>query len=158
MFSGSVIGRARTRSKRKAEAAACYDWEARDMRRALLPCCVITVFALICCVGFSASGAGDAKSGAASVTFTKDVAPIFYRNCAQCHRPGEIAPMSLLTYKDARPWARAMKNAVVTKTMPPWFADTNFGHFANERRLKQNEIDTIANWVDAGAAEGDAKD
>src|SRR5881397_1678916 len=93
-----------------------------------------------------------------SVTFNKDVLPILQKNCQNCHRPGQIAPMSLLTYKDARPWAKAMKNAVVTGTMPPWFADPNYGHFLNERRLKQSEIDTIAKWADGGAPEGDAKD
>jgi len=95
---------------------------------------------------------------AASVTFNKDVLPVLQKNCQGCHRPGQIAPMSLLSYKDARPWAKAMKNAVVTGTMPPWFADSNYGHFLNERRLKQSEIDTIAKWVDAGAPEGDVKD
>ena len=88
---------------------------------------------------------------APAVTFNKDVLPILQKNCQNCHRPGQIAPMSLLTYTDARPWARAMKNAVVTKTMPPWFADPNYGHFMNERRLKQAEIDTIAKWLDAGS-------
>lgn len=98
------------------------------------------------------------QSAASSVTFNKDVLPILQKNCQGCHRPGQIAPMSLLSYKDARPWARAMKNVVVTKTMPPWFADPQYGHFLNERRLKQSEIDTIAKWADAGAPEGDAKD
>jgi hypothetical protein len=93
-----------------------------------------------------------------SVTFNKDVLPVLQKNCQGCHRPGQIAPMSLLSYKDARPWAKAMKNAVVTGTMPPWFADSNYGHFLNERRLKQSEIDTIAKWVDAGAPEGAVKD
>ena len=68
-----------------------------------------------------------------TVTFNKDVLPVLQKNCQGCHRPGQIAPMSLLTYKDARPWAKAMKNAVVTGTMPPWFADPNYGHFLNER-------------------------
>src|SRR5215475_14234911 len=98
------------------------------------------------------------QTPAAAVTFNKDVLPILQKNCQGCHRPGQIAPMSLLTYKDARPWAKALKNAVVTRTMPPWFADPNYGHFLNERSLKQTEIDTIAKWVDAGAPEGDAKD
>src|SRR5215813_356140 len=93
-----------------------------------------------------------------SVTFNKDVLPILQQNCQGCHRPGQIAPMSLLTYKDARPWAKAIKNAVVTRAMPPWFADPSYGHFSNERRMKQAEIDTIAKWADAGAPEGDAKD
>src|SRR5262250_2047670 len=79
---------------------------------------------------------------AASATFNKDVLPILQKNCQGCHRPGQIAPMSLLTYKEARPWAKALKNAVVTRAMPPWFADPNYGHFLNERSLKQTEIDT----------------
>ena len=62
------------------------------------------------------------------VTFNKDVLPVLQKNCQRCHRPGEIAPMSLLTYRDARPWAKAMKEAVLTKKMPPWFAEQ--GHFA----------------------------
>src|SRR5690349_693398 len=66
-------------------------------------------------------------------TFNKDVLPVLQKNCQQCHRPGQIAPMSLLTYKDARPWAKAIKNAVLKKTMPPWFADSQYGHFSNER-------------------------
>src|SRR5262249_15882416 len=92
------------------------------------------------------------------VTFTKDVLPVLQRNCQSCHRPGQIAPMSFLTYKDARPWAKAMKTAAVTKKMSPWCADPQFGHFANERSLKPEEIEIIAKWADTGAVEGDAKD
>ena len=72
-----------------------------------------------------------AQTAARSVTFNRDVVPILQKNCQTCHRPGQIAPMSLLTYKDARPWARAIKNAVVARTMPPWFADPEYGHFRN---------------------------
>ncbi len=99
-------------------------------------------------------------AGAASspVTFNKDVLPILQEHCQSCHRPGQIAPMSFLTYEDARPWAKAMKVAVVTKKMPPWFADPKFGHFANDPTLQQNDIETIANWADNGAMAGDAKD
>ncbi|HME98994.1 MAG TPA: cytochrome c, partial [Terriglobia bacterium] len=96
------------------------------------------------------------QTPSAAVTFNKDVLPILQKNCQGCHRPGQIAPMSLLTYKEARPWAKALKDAVVTRAMPPWFADPNYGHFLNERSLKQTEIDTIAKWVDAGAPEGEA--
>jgi hypothetical protein len=99
-----------------------------------------------------------AQTPAAPVTFNKDVLPILQKNCQGCHRPGQIAPISLLTYKEVRPWAKALKNAVVARTMPPWFADPNYGHFFNERRLKQTEVDTIAKWVDTGAPEGDTKD
>ncbi len=93
-----------------------------------------------------------------SITFHKDVEPILQRNCQSCHRPGQAAPMSFLTYQNVRPWAKAMKTAVATRKMPPWFADPHFGHFANDRSLKQADIDTIAKWADSGAAEGDAKD
>src|SRR5215471_5322964 len=92
------------------------------------------------------------------VTFSKDVAPIFFKNCAACHRPDDIAPMSLLTYKDARPWARSIKEKVTTRQMPPWSADPHFGEFANNAQLSQNDIDTIAAWVDQGAREGNASD
>jgi hypothetical protein len=95
---------------------------------------------------------------AATPTFQKDVLPILQNHCQGCHRPGEIAPMPLLTYTDARPWAKAMKTAVVTEKMPPWFADPNFGHFANDRRLSPAEIATLSSWADGGAPEGDKKD
>jgi hypothetical protein len=93
-----------------------------------------------------------------SVTFHKDVEPILRRNCQNCHRPGQAAPMSLLTYQSARPWAKAMKAAVATRKMPPWFADPRYGHFVNDRSLQQGDIDTISQWADTGATEGDAAD
>lgn len=99
-----------------------------------------------------------AASNATPVTFYKDVLPILQKNCQGCHRPGEIAPFSLLSYTEARPWAKAMKVAVVTEKMPPWFADPKYGHFANDRRLSQNDINTLVSWADTGAAEGDKKD
>src|SRR5260370_40402590 len=95
---------------------------------------------------------------AADVTFNKDVLPILQKNCQSCHRPGEIGPSSFLTYQSTRPWAQAIKEAVLTKKMPPWFADPRFGHFANDRRLTEADIKTLVAWVDAGAAEGDPKD
>jgi len=98
------------------------------------------------------------NSPAKSVTFNRDVAPILFKNCAECHRPGEAAPMSLLSFKDARPWARSIREKVVSRQMPPWHADPHVGEFANDRRLSKSEIDTISAWVDAGAPEGDAKD
>ena len=93
-----------------------------------------------------------------SATFTKDVLPILQKNCQDCHRPGQLAPMSFLTYRETRPWARAMKLAVISKKMPPWFADSHYGHFLNDRSLSQRDIDTIGAWADAGAPEGDGKD
>jgi mono/diheme cytochrome c family protein len=94
----------------------------------------------------------------AQPTFSKDVAPILFEHCTQCHRPGEIAPMSLLTYQDARPWARAIQRNVVRRSMPLWHADPAFGTWLNDRRLTQAEIDTIVHWVDAGAPQGDPRD
>src|SRR6187401_2395632 len=76
-----------------------------------------------------------AFAAAEDVTFNKDVLPILQKNCQVCHRPGEIGPMSFLTYEGTRPWAKAIKEAVLTRKMPPWFADPEVGHFANERRL-----------------------
>src|SRR5437879_13051536 len=93
-----------------------------------------------------------------SVTFNKDVLPILQKNCQTCHRPGEIAPMSFMTYKDTRPWAKAMKTAVLSRQMPPWFADPNCGHLANDRTLSDATIKTLAAWADGGAVEGNAKD
>jgi mono/diheme cytochrome c family protein len=98
------------------------------------------------------------QTGVGAVTFNRDVLPILQKNCQVCHRPGEIAPMSLLTYEDARPWARAMKTAAVTRRMPPWFADPAYGRFAHARRLTDAEIATLAAWADSGAVQGDPKD
>src|SRR5436190_1820925 len=86
-----------------------------------------------------------------AVTFNKDVLPILQKNCQTCHRPGEVAPMSLLTYESARPWAKAMKQAVLTKQMPPWFADPKYGEFRNEPKLTDADRKTLAAWADAGA-------
>ena len=91
-------------------------------------------------------------------TFTKDVVPILQARCQTCHRPGEAAPMSLLTYQEVRPWAKAIKEAVLLRRMPPWFADSSVGHFKNDRSLSQSEISTLISWVDTGAPEGNAKD
>jgi hypothetical protein len=91
-------------------------------------------------------------------TFSKDVAPILQRNCQMCHRPGEAAPFSLLTYEQARPWAKAIEAAVLQRKMPPWFADPKVGHFANDRTLSQSDIDTLVGWVNAGAPLGNPQD
>src|SRR5215472_6237012 len=86
--------------------------------------------------------AATSAIAAPQVTFNKDVLPILQKNCQSCHRPGEIGPSSFLTYESTRPWAKAIKNAVVTKKMPPWFADPKYGHFANDRSLNANDIET----------------
>ena len=92
------------------------------------------------------------------VTFHKDVLPILQKNCQSCHRPGEIAPMSFLTYETTRPYARAIKTAVTSRTMPPWFADPQHGRFMNDRSLSAADIDTLARWADGGAVAGDPAD
>lgn len=92
-----------------------------------------------------------------AVSFSKDVAPIIQKNCQACHRPGEVAPMSFMSYKEVRPWAKSIREKVVTRQMPPWFADPKHGEFSNDCRLSQKEIDTIVAWVDGGAAEGNPK-
>ena len=92
------------------------------------------------------------------VTFNKDVAPIIQKNCQGCHRPGEVAPMSFMSYKEVRPWAKSIREKVVTREMPPWFADPKHGEFENDCRLLQKDIDTIVAWVEGGAKEGDPKD
>jgi hypothetical protein len=107
---------------------------------------------MVCCLSLVASAATG------SVTFSKDVAPILQKNCQGCHRPGEAAPMPLETYQQARPWAKAMKQAILARKMPPWFADPQYGHFRNDRSLAQKDIDTLVAWVDAGAPEGDPRD
>jgi hypothetical protein len=91
-------------------------------------------------------------------TFNKEVAPILFARCTSCHRPGEIAPMSLLTYEDARAWARSIGKQVALGTMPPWHAESAYGPFVNDRRLTAAEKDTIARWVNAGAPRGRAED
>ena len=105
-------------------------------------------------IALLASLAGASAAAADTPTFYKDVLPILQTNCQTCHRPGEVAPMSLLTFEQARPWAKAIQKAVVSRQMPPWFADPDVGHFANERRLSTRDIDTINAWVDAGAPAG----
>ena len=116
------------------------------MIRTLLGCALVSAIAF----------AADATSQ--SVTFNKDVLPILQRDCQGCHRPGQVAPMSFLTYETTRPWAKAMKAAVVSRKMPPWFADAKFGHFNNDRSLQAKDIDVIAKWADIGAPQGEPKD
>jgi hypothetical protein len=94
----------------------------------------------------------------ATPTFSKDVAPILYKNCTNCHRPGEIGPMALITYKDARPWAKSISTRVANGTMPPWHADPSHGQFLNDRSLKAADRDAILKWASSGAPEGNAAD
>ena len=104
------------------------------------------------------SPAGAQPAPAAAPTFNKDVAPIFFANCTSCHRAGEMAPMSLMTFKDARPWARSIAANVADGTMPPWHADPKYGSFSTARTLTEAQKATIAKWVSAGAPEGKPAD
>jgi hypothetical protein len=101
-----------------------------------------------------------AVSAQGEVTFTKDIAPILEARCQSCHRPNTFAPMSLLTYEEARPWAKSIKQKVVAREMPPWYIDKTVGvrHFKNDVSLTDQQIATIAQWVDNGAPKGDPKD
>ena len=92
-------------------------------------------------------------------TFSRDIAPIVHRNCSTCHRPGTAAPFSLLTYDETRPWARAIRQATQTRSMPPWKPEAGYGGpFVGERRLTDDQIELIAAWVDTGAPEGNPAD
>ena len=93
-----------------------------------------------------------------NVTFTHDVAPILYKHCVGCHHPNDIAPMSLLTYKDARPWAASIRQAVLSGKMPPWKADPHFGKWSNDPRLSDTEVAALKAWIDGGKLEGDPRD
>ena len=104
-----------------------------------------------------APAAAQPAGGGAAVTFAEHIAPILQRSCQECHRPDSMAPMSLLTYAEARPWARAIRARVAAREMPPWFLDKTIGiqQFINDISLSDAEIDTIVRWVDAGAPPGD---
>ena len=125
---------------------------------------VLTASLVLACALAVAAAPDPAPQSAANatppsaVTFHKDVLPILQDNCQSCHRPGQIGPFSMLSYRETRPWARAIVDAVVNRRMPPWLANPRYGHFDNDRSLKQAEIDTIVAWADSGAAEGDPKD
>ena len=129
------------------------------MRRTMAGAAVAGGVAAAVLMLVAAGPAPAAGAAEATPTFSRDVAPILFDNCVTCHRPGNIAPMSLTSYAEARPWARSIKDLVVSRTMPPWPADPeNSLPFRNERRLDQAEIDTIAAWVDGGAPRGLAAD
>lgn len=117
------------------------------------------VLVLTAVLGASGDGPAPSRPEPSPVpTFTRDVAPILYENCVACHRAGEIAPMSLVTYQEVRPWARGIRQAVAQGVMPPWHADAPAGTFENERRLTDEEKDIIARWAGGGAPEGHPKD
>ena len=122
---------------------------------------IVSIFSILVAITPANSQSSPVASKTqAQVTFTKDVAPILQEKCQSCHREGEIAPMSLVTYQDTRPWARDIKQRVIMRTMPPWFLDKAVGiqHYANDISLSDDQIATIAKWVDEGAPQGDPKD
>jgi hypothetical protein len=100
----------------------------------------------------------SAGSAPRAVTFERDIVPLLQKHCQSCHRPGEIGPMPLLSYEQVRPWARAVRESVLLKKMPPWFADRAHGSFSNDRSLSRTEIERLVAWVDGGARQGDPKD
>src|SRR5688572_30963194 len=122
--------------------------------RTLTTC--LGVMALAAAIGAPAASA----EVPAKPTFTKDIAPIFQEKCEACHRADSIAPMSLVTYEEARPWARSIRDRVRSRQMPPWHLDKTIGiqDFKNDRSLSDEQIDTVVRWVDAGAPKGDIKD
>ncbi len=107
-------------------------------------------------VGLAFATPALAADTARPVTFSKDVAPIFQAKCQECHQPNSIAPMSLITFEDVRPWARSIKDRVATRQMPPWHIDKGVGvqKFKNDMSLSDEQIDTIVSWVDQGALAG----
>src|ERR1700675_3991285 len=133
----------RARSCLTKEPAGAYGWTMVRYLAAAL-------------IAGSVAFAADATT--APVTFNKDVLPILQKNCQGCHRPGEAGPMSFLTYESTRPWAKAIKDAVASKKMPPWFADPSHGTFSNDRSLSASDVKTLVSWVDSGAVDGDAPD
>src|SRR5215213_3611924 len=111
-------------------------------------------------VALALEGTVSAAEPTRTPTFTRDVAPIFQEKCEACHRPDSIAPMSLVTFAETRPWAKAIKARVADHTMPPWAIDHTVGVqvFKNDRSLDDKQIETIVKWVDAGAPQGNPKD
>src|SRR5436305_3608725 len=120
----------------------------------------IAVGAFALSAALALPGAAAAADAAKAPTFTKDIAPIFQDKCEACHRPDSMAPMSLMTFAEARPWARSIKARVADRQMPPWQIDRSVGiqKFKNDRSLTDEQLDTIVKWVDAGAPQGDPKD
>jgi hypothetical protein len=116
---------------------------------------VLALAAVLSCLVIPANAAANGQ-----VTFSKDVAPIFQAKCQECHQPNSIAPMSLISYKEVRPWAKSIRERVITRQMPPWHIDRSVGvqEFKNDMSLTDDQVDTIVHWVDDGALEGDPKD
>jgi mono/diheme cytochrome c family protein len=130
--------------------AGHQDWRRRMGR--------LTIVALVGAAAISTTVRVDGQQPSGTVTFTKDVLPILQKSCQSCHRPGTVAPMSLLTYEDVRPWARAIKTRVSARQMPPWHVDRSVGEYRDDPSLSDEQIATIVKWVDAGAPRGSNTD
>ena len=120
-----------------------------------VPICVLALATTLSCLVTPANAATNKQ-----ITFSKDVAPILQAKCQECHQPDSIAPMSLITYKEVRPWAKSIRERVISRQMPPWHIDRSVGvqSFKNDMSLTDDQVDTIVHWVDDGALEGDPKD
>ncbi len=119
---------------------------------------IFLVAALTTSYAARAQGGAPAEASPGRVTFTKDILPILQAYCQDCHRPGQIAPMSLIEYAEVRPWAKAIRTAVAERKMPPFHANAPLGHFQDDNRLAEAQIDLITRWIDADAPRGDLKD
>src|SRR5438034_10117726 len=117
---------------------------------------MMKIFAVAAVLAIAASA--HAADTSTAPTFSKDVLPILQKNCQSCHRPGEIGPMPLLTFDQARPYARAIKRATESKKMPPWFADSSVQHYTNDMSIAAADVATLGAWADAGAPEGNPAD
>jgi hypothetical protein len=120
--------------------------------------CIAAATAVLSVTIWGMLGLSAQEAPQKALTFVSDVAPILREHCITCHQPGEMAPMSLVTFNEVRPWARAIRNQVLQRRMPPWFADPAVGHFSNDSRLSDEEVHAIAGWVDSGAARGEGID
>jgi hypothetical protein len=115
-------------------------------------------FVIVLLAGLLLTGASAGQTSPGRPTFYKDILAILQDRCQNCHRPGEVAPMPLVTYKQTRPWAPAMAKAVQSQAMPPWFADPRFGHFSNDPSLTQQQVAALVAWAESGAPAGDPHD
>src|SRR5216683_2018926 len=122
------------------------------------PCALLASIALLAALVLAGTATLKPAATREPVTYYRDVAPILQRSCQECHRPGEIGPMPLLTYDDARRSASRIAEALTVGKMPPWFADPGINHFANDRTLPPEQVSTIMAWVDAGTPQGDPRD
>ena len=121
---------------------------------------VLAFSAFLMLSGLSLAAESSSKAAEPPATFAKHIAPIFQEKCQDCHRKGSLAPMSLVTYQETRPWAKAIKERVILQQMPPWHIDKTLGvqQFKNDMSLTDEQIKTIVRWVDSGAPLGNPKD